>query len=607
MQVQWIEASAGCGKTTFLLNNYRLSPNSSLFITFSKAAAEEIKCRLNDNSVKITTLHALAYEILKLYKPINQLTGKYLSTQALSILLKDKVVFQLFEWLNRNSDGVISKIEVPDVTISPKAPQYYSKKIAAIFEDALMEKKDLDEIKYIFLTKQDTLRKKISIPEISSEESNFKGFICDCLERIDLHEKLIHKYAAQVKNQLYDVLIKKEEELKYSLGVVYYDDLIKEVASLVKKSGEVVFQFLGNIQKIYIDEAQDLSKDQLELVFSIINEWKVTDGDLYVAGDPKQLIYEFQGASIDEFKKFKIKLISISKSFNEIKLNVTHRLAKGLCDFVNKIGKDLDIGYEDHITKKETDGEVKVVFLDEYDDIIKYITTDSMVLFKQKHAVIEALALKLMKRGLLLNSPYIVSNPIIREFQHLVRWLAYNNPISLGAIFINIFDKKADLDQLMLEPEMEFINSLNYDDLTKLFVNWIAYEPVDNYLHSKLKYSYDFFIDVLRRYAEYYRYTPYEAIFDLNDFFSSNSNLFEDGIFFNTIHSSKGKEAKRVILIDTDKRSKFKSDTDRLMYVALTRAKEELLIPILRENRLNTWAEIFINKLENQNYKSNQV
>lgn len=598
MQVKWIEASAGCGKTSFLLNSYKLSTQNSLFITFSKAAAEELKFRLDDPSVKVTTLHAFAYEILKLYKPINQLTGKYLTTQALSILLKDKVIFQLFEWLNRNSDGVICKEEVSNFTIEPKTPIYHCEKLDPLYKEHLLERKNLNEMKSLFYTKQETLRKKIIIPSLDPNNTDFREYVEECVKRIELHEKLLTKYTSQVKNQLYEILIHKEEDLKYSLGVVYYDDLIQEVTKLIQKSGEILFPYIGNIKNIYIDEAQDLSKEQLELVFNILNEWKVTDGELYVAGDPKQLIYEFQGASINEFKKFKVKLRSISESFDEIKLSVTHRLAKGLCDFVNKVGKDLDIDYQEHFTKKETVGEVRVINLEEYDDIIKYITDDTMVLFRQKHAVIESLALKLIKKGFLLNSPYIVSHPVIKDFQHLVRWLAYQNSISLAVVF-NVFGKHGlTLEELLVQPEMEFLNSLDYSDLSSLFLKWISFTPTEKFLHSKLKFSFDYFLDVLRKYAEFYRYSPYEAIFDLDDFFASNSNLFENGIFFNTIHSSKGKEARRVILLDTDKKVKFNNDTGRLMYVALTRAKEELLIPILREQYLNTWAEVLVSKVE---------
>lgn len=602
MKVKWIEASAGCGKTSFLLNSYRLSANNSLFLTFSKAAAEELKTRLNNPSVKITTLHAFAYEILKCYKPINKLTGKVLSAQALAVLLKDKAVYQLFEWLNKNSDGEIYKQDIIDCSLNAEEPLYSHELLDPLYSTNLIERNQLNNIKVLFYTKKESLRKTIKIPNLNVEASDYETYIKRTLKRLDLHEKFLEKYIAQVRNQLYDILIAKEADIKYSLGIVYYHDLIKEVNGLIQESGEILFKYLGNVQSVYIDEAQDLSVEQLELVYNILNEWKVVDGDLYVAGDPKQLIYEFQGASVEEFKKFKLKLISMSTAFEEVKLNVTYRLSRGLCNFVNKIGQKLDIDYIEHKTQKDIMGSVKIIKIEEYEELLKFIEKDSMILFKQKHPLIEALALKLIKKGYLLNSPFMMLHPVIKDFQHLIRWVVYENHLSLGVVFNAMGKYGLVLEDMFKQSEMQFINSLDATDLIKLFIQWIEYPAVLEHIKSRMQLSTMFFVDLLRQYAQFYRYTPYEAIFDLDDFFSSNSAVFEKGIFLNTIHASKGKESKQVILLDADKKSKFKNDTHRLMYVALTRAKEELLIPILRDSYLNTWAEILIGNESFENF-----
>ncbi len=84
-----------------------------------------------------------------------------------------------------------------------------------------------------------------------------------------------------------------------------YEDLIQRTRDLLSQPDVapwVLFKLDGGIDHILVDEAQDTSPDQWEIVSAIANEFFVGEGasekkrTLFVVGDEKQSIYSFQGA-----------------------------------------------------------------------------------------------------------------------------------------------------------------------------------------------------------------------------------------------------------------------------------------------------------------------
>lgn len=94
-------------------------------------------------------------------------------------------------------------------------------------------------------------------------------------------------------------------DLKSARGLHDYDDLIADTLKLLSTSGmcEWVMAKLGySIRHILVDEAQDTSPQQWQLVRLLTQELMVPDAlpdgqrTLFVVGDPKQSIFKFQGA-----------------------------------------------------------------------------------------------------------------------------------------------------------------------------------------------------------------------------------------------------------------------------------------------------------------------
>jgi ATP-dependent helicase/nuclease subunit A len=95
------------------------------------------------------------------------------------------------------------------------------------------------------------------------------------------------------------------EHLKRQQGQMDYDDLILTARNLLQKpdiAAWVLFKLDGGIDHVLIDEAQDTSPVQWEIVTAITQEFFVGLGrsenerSLFVVGDEKQSIYSFQGA-----------------------------------------------------------------------------------------------------------------------------------------------------------------------------------------------------------------------------------------------------------------------------------------------------------------------
>ncbi|MCV2445977.1 double-strand break repair helicase AddA [Paracoccus sp. DMF] len=94
-------------------------------------------------------------------------------------------------------------------------------------------------------------------------------------------------------------------------GHLDFDDLIERTARLLSEGSMarwVLFRLDGGIDHILVDEAQDTSPAQWQVIQRLTDEFTAGQGardhtrSLFVVGDPKQSIYSFQGADIAVFE-----------------------------------------------------------------------------------------------------------------------------------------------------------------------------------------------------------------------------------------------------------------------------------------------------------------
>ncbi len=94
-------------------------------------------------------------------------------------------------------------------------------------------------------------------------------------------------------------------------GVLDYDDLIVETRNLLYRPGAaawVLYKLDGGIDHVLIDEAQDTSPEQWEIIRKLTEEFFAGKGrereqtrTIFAVGDEKQSIFSFQGADPSQF------------------------------------------------------------------------------------------------------------------------------------------------------------------------------------------------------------------------------------------------------------------------------------------------------------------
>ncbi len=95
-----------------------------------------------------------------------------------------------------------------------------------------------------------------------------------------------------------------------------FDDMINWVIEIFKQHGEVLLNYQEQYQYILVDEYQDTSGSQNEIVQLLISYWQQERPNIFVVGDDDQSIYRFQGANLknimnlaDTYEKDLVKVV----------------------------------------------------------------------------------------------------------------------------------------------------------------------------------------------------------------------------------------------------------------------------------------------------------
>ncbi len=130
--------------------------------------------------------------------------------------------------------------------------------------------------------------------------------------------------------ELVFVIMKKYQQYKNQHNLLNFNDLIFYSKELLKTDADWVKMKLdSNINHILLDEAQDTSPWQWEIIKALTEEFEVGESantkprSFFVVGDEKQSIYSFQGADIENTNnqfnyfqnKLKLETINLTHSF----------------------------------------------------------------------------------------------------------------------------------------------------------------------------------------------------------------------------------------------------------------------------------------------------
>jgi len=578
-------AGPGSGKTRVIeyrvlnLVQKNIDPRRILLLTFTKRAALEMLERVARHSSKCFfveggTFHSFSYKLIRKY-------GKLLYPYL-------KKNFTVLDQLD--SEELIGKILKDFKKINENLPQKNT--LREIFSLALNKNVDLKEI-------------------ITKQYFQFEEQI----------EEIV---------KIFDIYKKRKKEANY----LDFDDLLvltKEI--LASEYGEKV---ASEYDFIMVDEYQDTSPIQGE-ISTLLGKYRK---NILVVGDDAQSIYAFRGASHENIMEF-------PKIFPEtkiIKLEKNYRSTQSILDLSNKILFNMERKFQKNLTaayKKEGEKPMLLCFENSEDEAIFIADSilenlkngislkEQAVLFRSNYISI-LLQTELTKRKI----PFKVFGGIkFYEMAHIKDFLAFlkviNNfkdEISWGRV-LSILEGVGKKTEEKLILEIKKANSI--EEVIQLFKNFKvneraskAIEELENLFFSIYKNKNDLSLlvkDILNFYLPYFKEKFDEWPLRLDDLKTledialhyKNLELFlvdislevpedfkenKDFLTLTTIHSAKGLEWRIVFLMGVSDdilpsyRSKEKEEIEeeeRLLYVAVTRAKEKLFLTFNLEGGKN--------------------
>ena len=173
------------------------------------------------------------------------------------------------------------------------------------------------------------------------------------LELLDQRRKVATYEGTTALLRLADAVIGHYERAKTARGYLDFEDLVVKTATLLQKSDAalwVQYKLDQGLDHILVDEAQDTSPRQWEVVTSLASEFFAGTGardrvrTLFAVGDEKQSIYSFQGAVPAYFdamrRAFSGKAEAAELEFHSVNLQLSFRSTPDVLGAVDKVFHD---------------------------------------------------------------------------------------------------------------------------------------------------------------------------------------------------------------------------------------------------------------------------
>ena len=106
-----------------------------------------------------------------------------------------------------------------------------------------------------------------------------------------------------------------------------FDDMINWVIRAFEENNQLLLSYQERFQYILVDEYQDTSGTQNQLVRLLINYWE--QPNIFVVGDDDQIIYRFQGSNIEKMEQF---CCDFAKDLFKVVLTNNYRSTQNILD-----------------------------------------------------------------------------------------------------------------------------------------------------------------------------------------------------------------------------------------------------------------------------------
>lgn len=576
-------AGAGSGKTRTLV--YRVArmleegidPASILLLTFTRRAAEEMLERagalIGPQSEKVNggTFHSFANTVLRRY-------GSYLNIP--------------------NSFTILDRSDSEDAVNLIRSRFGLEKK-----ERRFPKKQTLIEIISL------AANKTCSVAEVLDEQFPHLFSELEDVVRVDQH------YRAYKRDR----------------GLLDYDDLLTRLRDLLREQPAIAQRLSSTLRYIMVDEYQDTNRLQAEIVRLLASSHE----NVMAVGDDAQSIYSFRGATVRNILEFP-RLFPGAKI---IKLEENYRSTQPILDLSNQIIQHAKESYTKNLFTRREKGVRPILVEAESENYQSRFVTQRILQLREQGVPLDEMAvlfrssfhsfdleLELSRRGIpfvkrggfkfietahikdVLAHLRIIANPQDAVSWHRVILLLEGiGPKSSEKIMTHIMNGTNQAQQLRTYPSRGVIG----EDLKRLadLLDEVSIEglkpseqidAVNRYYMPILKRTHrddlpkrqkdlEHFATITERYRSLDRLLSDMALEPPNDSVGDTLAIDrEEGMLtLSTIHSAKGLEWHSVFIIWAvdgrfpslyNKKDEEFEEERRLMYVAATRAKENLFI-----------------------------
>lgn len=183
---------------------------------------------------------------------------------------------------------------------------------------------------------------KKDINTIQSIETKFLNCLLHIHNLYHLYNIIQNLHEVESIYEIINQFLSKEEEIKQLLNIVDGKTLNSSISRVIKNMENTGISYafckLGdNIYHYLIDEFQDTSKEQFEIVNCLIENTIASYGSLFLVGDKKQAIYGWRGGDYTIFD-----FVYQQYPFSKKALTKNYRSAKNIIKFNNKIFSNIN-------------------------------------------------------------------------------------------------------------------------------------------------------------------------------------------------------------------------------------------------------------------------
>ena len=569
-------AGAGCGKTktiiaraTHLIEN-ETTPERVYILTFTRRAAQEIVERVNLSlgekafGLKASTFHTWCCKLLR-RQP------RLFGSEGFSVIDADDQL-QLFKTARSGSP----------------------------------------------FAKLSGLPKPSRLRDIYSYTRNTCSSLRETLDGEGVDDKDIRRAAAQIMQEY-----ERKKALRQYLD---YDDILEIVAAQMEREPEVLNWIGSQYDEILIDEMQDTNPLQWRLIAPLLSKVRI-----FCVGDDAQSIYGFRGADFQNVHSFKDR---VSNS-TVLKLECNYRSTQGILDLANWLLAQSPLRYDKTLVGVRGAGEPPrfISLTNEWeearwivDDLLQHRSeggewSDNMVLTRSRFAA-RALQAALLERQIpyvFIGGQKLLESAHVRDVLSVLRVVA--NPFDeIGwmrylTLWQGVGDRTASrvVQEILASNEPKQIQTILKKtsklpkEAASLYGTLVAQTSTN--VASSLNKAFSSLCPLLEtKYAKLNwekRRGDFPAVSSLASKHSSILSFLEEYILdpvstsevlpngddvlkLITVHSAKGTEANRCYVIGCSPgmapSSRAVGDPDeieeerRVFYVALTRARDELIL-----------------------------